>query len=593
MGSVDNPFVIVPQIENLPANYRSHEEIIKFNNDFFTVTSPFLNSPIYESLFADGNKQKFNSLKNGFVQLTFIEDNDEHTIDDQYCQEVLKTINEVTEKQFNFTDICILVRGNKEGVLLANFLTQEGIPIISSESLLLKSSPTVQFLVNLLCYQNQPEDAETAFALLTYLFQDEVEQHQHIATHLNNIDELLKNEYGFDVAKMKQVSVFDALEFAIKQFNLAPASNAYINFFMDIVLDVEQKEGTSIPVFLSYWEKKKEKLSITAPSSINAVQIMTVHKSKGLEFEIVIYPFAHSNIYREIEPKLWLPVEADSFEGFDEVLINKKQEVIHYNSAAEHLFQEENNKLELDAYNVLYVALTRAVKVLYIITKKVTPSKKPDVLKSYSELFIHFLKRKALWEESKSVYQFGTFEFDIEHKETKKQEEISYQYSYKERDSFKIVAKSGVLWDTDSEAALSKGNLIHYIMGLIETERDIENAMSIVLRNGDVIEEEITSIKTMVSQIINHPQLASYYIEGNEIKNERDIITKNGSILRPDRVVIKNTNATIIDYKTGKRDIRYKDQIDSYANALEEMGYEIEKKIIIYINEEITPEFIS
>ncbi len=592
VGSVKNPFVTDPQIQNLPANYRSHEEIIRFNNDFFTATSSFLNSPVYESLYVDGNQQTFNDLKNGFVQLDFIADTDSESIDEQYCRAVIKTIHELTEKKFAYTDICILVRGNKEGVLLANFLTQEGIPIISSESLLLKSSPTVQFLINLLRYQSQPDDLGTAFELLCFLHNEEEEQHQFINTHLKRIDSLFRNNYDFDLAKMQQASVYDALEYGIKQFDLAPSSDAYINFFMDTVLDVEQKEGTSIPVFLSHWEKKKEKLSITAPSSINAVQIMTIHKSKGLEFEIVIYPYANSNIYREIDPKLWLPVEAEFYDGFDEVLISKKQEIAHYNTTAAYLYEEENTKLELDAFNVLYVALTRAVKALFVITKVEPSSKKLAAPKNYGELFIHFLKGKRLWEESKSLYQFGVLEPAKEKKTSEKQEDITYQYSYKDRDSFKILTKSGVLWDTNSEAALSRGNLIHFIMGLIETEKDVENALAIVQRNGDVTEADVAPIQSLVFEIINHPKLQPYYKDGPLIKNERDIITKNGSILRPDRVVIKENNATIIDYKTGHRAIRHKDQIDSYGNALQEMGYRIENKIIIYINEEIIPEFI-
>jgi len=127
---------------------------------------------------------------------------------------------------------------------------------------------------------------------------------------------------------------------------------------------------------------------------------------------------------------------------------------------------------------------------------------------------------------------------------------------------------------------------------LIETEKDIENALALVQRNGDITEEEVAPMRSMILQIMRHPKLKPFYEAGNTIKNESDIITKNGSVLRPDRVIIKDTKASIIDYKTGKRDIRYKDQIDSYAQALEEMGYRIENKIIIYINEEITPEFI-
>ena len=592
VNETTNPFVVQPQINPLPANYRSHEEIIKFNNDFFTCTSPFLKSSVYEALFVDGNQQKVNHLKNGFVQLTFLEDNDEQDIDEQYGQEVLGTIRELGEKQFPYKDICILVRGNKEGVLLANFLTQEGIPIISSESLLLKSSLEIQFLVNLLQFQNQPDDKETIFNMLSYLSKDKHEQHQFINSHLNNFERLIKNEYGFDISKMQEASVYDSLEYAIKQFDLAPKSDAYINFFMDTVLDVEQKEGTSIPVFLSHWEKKKDKLSITAPSSINAVQIMTIHKSKGLEFEHVIYPYAHSKIYSDKDAKLWLPVDASNFGGFEEVLINKKQEVVNYSQTAEFLFDEENSKLELDAFNVLYVALTRAVKSLYVVSKIEVTSKKSDIPKSYGELFIHFLKEKGLWEESKSVYQFGLIDFPIETKKSEEQSIINYQYSYKERDSFKILAKSGVLWETNREAAISKGNLIHFIMGLIETEKDIENALAIVQRNGDIIEDEMEPMRSKVLQIVNHAELQPFFKEGSIIKNEKDIISKNGSILRPDRIFIGNNKATIIDYKTGKRDIRFKDQIDSYANAIQEMGYVIENKIIVYINEEITPEFI-
>jgi ATP-dependent exoDNAse (exonuclease V) beta subunit len=592
IGLTTNPFVIEPDINDLPSNYRSHEEIIKFNNDFFTASSPFLNNQIYASLFKDGNQQKYNSLKGGLVQLSFITDNEEQSINEQYCNQVLKTIHEVTEKNYSFKAICILVRGNKEGVLLANFLTQESIPVISSESLLLKSSPKVQFLVNLLRYQNQPDDAEITFELLSYLSLEQNERHQFISSYLKNIDSLFKTEYDFDLASLQQTSVYDGLEYAIKIFDLASEGDAYINFLMDTVLDVEQKEGTGISAFLSHWEKKKDKLSIIAPSGINAVQIMTVHKSKGLEFEIVIFPYANSQIYKEKDAKLWLPVNPEIFEGFEEVLISKKQEVVNYNELADNLYNDENARLELDAFNVLYVALTRAVKALYVITKMDEKSKPIDQPQRYSDLFISYLKGTNLWEEGKTVYSFGALDPFNGDATSEEQEKISYQYSYKERESFKILTKSGSLWDTEREKALSKGNLIHQIMGLVETEKDIENAINSAQRNGNISKDELQSMRTIVLQIINHPKLQHYYKEGNTVKNEKDIITKNGSILRPDRVVINENSATIIDYKTGKKDSRYKEQLYSYADSLEEMGYLIENKIIIYINEVITAEFI-
>ncbi len=587
-----NPFVIPPQIEVLPQNYRSYEEIIKFNNSFFTATSPLLNNGIYRTLFEDGNQQKYNAKEGGLVKLTFLEPEDGENLVTAYCVEVLNIVKAVREKKYSYKDICILVRGNKEGVLLADYLTQHQIPIISSESLLLKSNPKIRFLVNLLRLQNQPEDMELAYEVLSFLSIGMENRHYFISKHLRNPTEVLKSSFRYDLDKLKTLSVFDGLEYAIKQFDLARNSDGYVNHFMDVVLEIEQKEGIGAPIFLAYWEKKKDSLSIAAPAAVNAVQIMTVHKAKGLEFEIVIYPFANSNIYQEIEPKLWLPVEPVSYDGFEEVLISKKQEVVNYSSIAEAAYNEEHQKLELDAFNVLYVAMTRAVKALYVITKKdlsKTGAHKPNY---YSGLFIQFLKENGLWNETVDNYSFGVLEGNEQNYASNNSETIPYQYSFKDRPSFRILAKSGVLWDTTREDAISKGNLVHFIMGLIETEKDVQKAMELVIRSGDLASEELELLKNKIYAIIEHPKLAPYYKEGLEVKNERDIITENGKILRPDRIVIQDSKATIIDYKTGKQNPKYKEQLYSYADALKAMGYSIKNKIIIYINEAVIPEFI-
>jgi len=587
-----NPFVASPLIEILPQNYRSHEEIIKFNNSFFTSTSPILNSEIYSSLFESGNQQGYNSKKGGLVQLTFLEPQDDQNLLAEYCDEVLKTIETVQDKKYAYRDICILVRGNKEGSILADYLTQHQVPVISSESLLLKSSPKIRFLIHLLKLQDQPEDLDLAYEILSFLSIGMENRHSFISQHLKNSTDVLKSSYGFDFEKLKTKSVFDAFEHAIKQFDLAHYSDGYVNHIMDVVLEVEQKEGIGAPVFLAYWKKKKDRLSIAAPDAVNAVQIMTIHKAKGLEFNIVIFPFANSNIYKEIEPKLWLPVEATSYNGFEEVLISKKQEVLKYSPVAGALYNEEQHKLELDAFNVLYVALTRAVKALFIITKKDLTKTGEQKLNFYSGLFIHYLKEKGIWNETMVNYSFGALETYQKEQTLNNSVTVPYQYSFKDRPSFRILAKSGMLWDTNREEALSKGNLIHFIMGLIETDKDVENAMDLVIRSGDLASDEIELLKSKIQAIIEHPKLAPYYKEGIEIKNERDIITETGKILRPDRIVIQNSKATVIDYKTGRQNNSYNEQLYSYADALEAMGYSIEHKIIIYINETITPEFI-
>ncbi len=589
----ENPFVFPPSTANLPANYRSHEEVIKFNNDFFTVTSPFLENTVYNKLFVEGNSQDYNHKKGGLVQLSFIDVEESQEEDGEYCNLVLKTLEEVLRKNYSLKDVCILTRKKKHGILLADFLMQSNIPIISSETLLLNSNPKVRFLVNLLHYSLQPTEMERCYEILSFLSGELENRHQFINSNINKVSWLLMGTYGFNVDIIGQSSVYDGLEYAIKKFGLADSSDAYITYFLDVVLEVEQKEGANTQVFLAYWDKKKDSLSITAPENVDAVQIMTVHKSKGLEFPIVIFPFANTNIYEEKDAKLWLPVNPISFKGFEEILINKKQEVAGYGPLAETIYNEEQHKLELDAFNLLYVALTRAVKGLYVISKKDLTQKGEHKPNYYSGLFIHYLKEKGFWEEAKTCYQFGNLEMQDEPSgHGDHQEKIAHLYTYKERPEFRILTKAGALWDTQRGTALSKGNLLHYVMGLIETNEDIDTAIEMLIRNGDLSHEDSLEMKQRIKAIAEHPKLYAYFLKGSLIKNEQDILTKNGKVLRPDRLVIKDKKVTIIDYKTGKRNPVYHEQIYTYADALEAMGYEIENKILIYINEDITLDFI-
>lgn len=589
------PYVLEPKTAELPRNYRSFSEIINFNNSFFTVTSDLLNNTTYADLYVSGNKQEVNSKTGGMVSLSFIPNDKEENDNDLYCTSVLETITELTsEKKYNYKDICILVRSNSHSYVLADFLTAQKIPVISSESLLLKSSDKVSFLLNLLGYSTQPKDKDTSYEILYFLAENEEDTHNFIQTHLNNLEEFLLQNYDFAIDKLKQLSVFDAFEKAIHQFKLAETSDAYLISLMDEVLDVEQKDGVSAQTFLAFWDKKKDKLSLKAPDNINAVQIMTVHKSKGLEFPIVIFPFANSFIYGRDE-KIWLPVDSQQFHGFSEMLVTKKQEMEEYGELAAALFTEEHSKQELDAFNVLYVALTRAVKALYVISKKELSAKGEPNMNKYSGLFIKYLQQAGKWTDSRLVYNFGNLKLAEESNvKTNKLNHIAYQYSTKDRPSFKILTRSGMLWETGRDVALEKGNLIHLLLSYVQTKKDVDKAIAILIRDGHLTHADKEVTKQKVLTVIEHPDLAIYYKEGNIVKNEKDIITAEGLLLRPDRVVINTNNeATVIDYKTGTPNNSYHQQVNSYAYALEAMNYKIAAKVIVYINDNITPEFIS
>jgi len=589
----ENPFVVRPETKNLPTNYRSSDQLIAFNNAFFTWSSEHLENLVYQTMFRDGNKQEVNTKKGGFVSLHFIDKENEKDPQELYCEKVMAIVEELKHKNHPLEDITILVRSNSKGVLLADYLTQKNIPIISSESLLLNNSVKVRFLINLLQYAGGFKEKALAYEILAFLAPQNLERHWFVSSNLENLENFLLDNYNISLSRIERLSAFDSLEYAIRQFDLVPDSDAYIIFLMDFVLDVEQREGGGIQSFLTYWEKKKESLAIASPEDIDAVRIMTVHKAKGLEFPVVIFPFANEQIVSSRGKKMWVPTDSNLFNGFDRVLLNEKEELTQYSDEVSLLFSEEKQKMELDALNVLYVALTRAEKMLYIISEKKSGKSENQKIVRYSDLFVNYLKDINLWSDERSNYSFGILEENKIKQQTEEDNEtLHYQYTYRDRPNFRIVTTAGMLWDATREDAIKHGTLIHYILGLIETKADLDKALETVLKNGDVSQNEIAIVRKDVTNVLQHPKLEEFFTDKYTVLNERDILTSTGNLLRPDRISIYDNQATLIDYKTGKKNPKHKEQVYSYADALEEMGFVVINKIIVYIDKEVTTEFI-
>ncbi|WP_405384677.1 UvrD-helicase domain-containing protein [Maribacter sp. LLG6340-A2] len=584
-----HPFTIASSLVTLPKNFRSCAEIINFNNNFFQSISPFLENTLYQEFFKLGNQQEISNKEGGFVNITLLEEDD----DEIYGQQTLQSIATCLSKGYSYKDICIIIRKKKHGFILANYLMEHDIPVISSDSLLLGGNPKVMFLVQLVRYMVQPLEQDIQYSLLHFLAENKPDKHSYIHKNLNCLDNHFLDTYGLDITVLRKTSVFDGLAYAIKVFDLNPDSDAHLSAFMDLVFDIEQKQGSDMQSFLDYWDKKGHVTSISTPENVESVQIMTIHKSKGLEFPVVIFPYANSNIYEEIDPKIWLPVNSDDFLGFNELLINKKQEVKNYGDLESELYDADHQKLQLDAYNLLYVVLTRAVNALFIISSNSIDKKGEHNTNYYSGLFIHYLKDSGNWQPNQLTYDFGSLTHCAQPKTINSGEfTIPYIYTYKDRPEFKILATSGILWNEGLDTAIDQGNIIHFILSMIIKASDLDRAMQMAEQKGLIKTIEGDHFKKKVQQVLFHEDLQQFYEEGWEVLNERDLLLQDGTVLRPDRVVIKNKNATIIDYKTGERNTNYHHQINAYGQGFANMGITIAQKIIVYINTEIELEYI-
>tara|TARA_R110001583_G_scaffold35585_3_gene118260 strand:+ start:73033 stop:76179 length:3147 start_codon:yes stop_codon:yes gene_type:complete len=593
----NNPFYIEKKLCNLDTNYRSFSEIINFNNAFFKHISQFLNNESFSNLFLEGNSQKINKNEGGYVEISFVEkqkdDEDSALV---YPKKVLEIIENL-DTSFQKNEVCVLVRTRKQGIAVANYLSENNIEIISSETLLLGNSTKVSFIIDLLTVIQNPSNKEYKVKLLYFLYEYlTIKESKHTflsrfvnLTNLEFFEALRTYNVFFNYNEFVQSPFYESIEYSIRSFNLVTESDSNIQFFLDVIFEFQQKKQVSLSGFLEYWDLKKDKLSIVAPEAKNAVRIMTIHKAKGLEFPVVIYPY-NIEIYRQINPKVWYSnAESNSIKS---VLINYTNKLNYIGAQGERLFNQQRQEVELDNFNLLYVALTRPIEQLFIVSEKNTSAKNEENLNHTSGLFIHFLKQLNVWNSEKNEYSFGN-KIRIE-KETIEENKTTTQHSFItnswKNHNISIVANSSLLWETEQGKAIIYGNLVHEILSKIKTKDDISVIVNQYLYKGVINNEQHKVLTSVLNEIVNHTLLHTYFENNNQVYNEREIVTLEKKIIIPDRLVVNKNKVTIIDYKTGKSDKKHHEQVNNYAKALESLDYTIEKKLLVYINDKIIVE---
>ncbi len=585
-----------PSVENLSRNYRSLEEIIDFNNEFFTYASKYLEDALHEKLYVDGNHQASNQKTGGYVNLEFITAENKEEKDGVYAAKTLAIVQELSRQGFAYNDICVLTRKKKDGVLLSTYLMEHDIGVISSETLLLQNSGVVGCIVNTILLSVQPGDAETKIRLLDFLhahFEIAVDKHSFFSSFLEEntlfSETLKKYNIVFDLQKVAQTSLYQAAEYIVKQFGLDKDADAYVFGFMDLVFEYQQKPQADTQGFLDFWETKRESASIASGENTNGVQFMTIHKAKGLEFPAVIFPYASVELYYEREPKTWISVPDAWSQNFDKTLINYSNNISQYNQEGAAIDQKRRQTVALDNYNLLYVTLTRAVEQLYIITEDPKPIK--DSIQTYQQLFAEFLREQGRWNENQAVYTFGDIASQAHglKKETSIPVSPRYIASTPEAHNIHIITNRGSVVATNTQEAITDGNLFHDTMEEIKYHGDEAFVFEKLRRLAIISKEKITALQVQVQTLLQDPALYHLFDPQAHVENERDIITKEGYLLRPDRLNFhsQTNSVTIVDYKTGVPSYEHEDQINGYATALIDMGYCIEDKILVYTNEAI------
>ena len=635
-----------PQV--LGANYRSKPNVINFNNHFFESCRDTLSDtyPGLANYYAEVS-QKPHKPEGGHIQLEFIEDarKKENYQAATYVR-VQELIEDAQTQGFELKDIAILTRNRAEGIFLAEQLLAANIPIISAESLLVANSPFAKFIVNFLRLLHQPfnplDKINLAFFLQNHfnglllsgfsglgdgkerfdIQGENLERLKAVAENpdLKEYNQFLKEHFqlAIEFDELKLMTLYEKVETFIRLFHLqeVPAQQAYLHKLLDFVMLFSLRSGNDLGQFLEYWERKARSLSVSTPKSSNAVQIMTIHKSKGLQFPIVILPFADWEMTIKANSTLWHQWEGNPVvPELPTVILSLNKELASTEFA--DVFLREQQATFLDAFNMLYVAFTRPESQLYVIGK--SGSIKSGI-KHISHLLTFYLDSNEIastdflpiryklasgeaQENQSKVYVLHEDRLSTPSAKKADNEEIALyaidrfihanladQIKTKRETSSAIEAELTV---SDLYKARLQGILVHYAFEKVRYIKDVPKAVSALVAEGKIESEEKEALEAKMNRVLSLPEIATYYQPqaGMRVENEKEILLglEHGQLrtARPDRVVFLKDTVVIIDYKTGIEKVKeHQLQVRQYGYFFEKMDYKNIKLFLIYTEEE-------
>ncbi len=609
--------------ETLDANWRSAYNVIAFNNAVFTLGANLLQDT-YNSALSDTDDKRLTPFTTrikkaygdlyqympdsrkgnlGHVKVEFV-DTDEYTWQDYVLEQLPLQIEELQDRGYSLKDIAILVRTKKEGADVANCLleyknqhpdSRYRYDIISDEALFVSNSKSIKLIVALLKYLHNPLDTSLK-ALAVY-------EYFKYSNQLNAEDALLKyfsakedlpDEVVVVLNRIRELPLYEMTEEIFELFRNAMEDNEqiYIQSFLDMVLDFTVRNSSDLDAFLKWWDEIGSNKTIFTPDGQDAIRIMTIHKSKGLGFDVVLLPFCNWEIDHKLTTILWCHPQVEPFDKLHLVPVKYSQKL--KNTIFDYEYFDERLHAFIDNINVLYVAFTRAKNELIAFAPK---PKKNDVTNISSLLWAcvnsttdlstsdrELIDLTQYLDEETGLFDLGAGYLPVKKIKPSVTEEINVDglSSVPYEDRVRLLLKNKYYFTNSGQR--DYGTLMHEIVSKIQTTADIEDAIETYHISGDITQDEKSEIKRLLSDYLSEPLVASWYSGEYRILNEVQILQPKGTFSRPDRVMIKEDEVVVIDYKFGeKEDRKYIRQVKYYTDQVRKMGYDNVKGYICYI----------
>ena len=599
--------------ENLGTNFRSFSEIVTFNNSFFSfvekqreesANGSQLMHDIYVGADAEHPSlaQKVAKGKEGgCVEVQFYDrGSEEHPTP---FERIYSAIERLKSVGYDYKDIAILTRKNDtlsdictNLMLINNERQKEGrgleyLLFSTAESLKLWNNEDVKFLRCLLGYLDNDTDDVAKLEMSEYL--NARGESRPLSSLLDNKDgfgKVLTEVYPtFDRDWLLSQTLYDCSYELVRIFGVL--LTPYVYSFLNFVAGYGAHSRNNLSEFLESLDEVWTTLSTKTSDDLNAIQMMTIHKSKGLEFPVVIYYMLPSRDMGKNE--MWVNIDKEDV-GANPLkisLVGRKQ------AAAGTIFSqqyaEELQKCEIDDLNVLYVALTRPEQQLIVFAAD------PSTVRSqYEGVFMDYVKDAShgfVEVEADRLYRKGNPDFC-----KKKPQKPSNVYELKTNESqswareMRIVGKTSSKLDYDQSDAQQRGNIVHEILSKIGTLDEVEQVRNDFFAEAKLDKELEQQVSDLLHSVLETKEVRPFFDPQYEYKTECEILLgkdfvrpgcfEKQDVVRPDRIVFAGDETWVVDYKTGEKSDKYKDQVNGYMSVLEEMGYDNVKGFLLYIS---------
>lgn len=580
----------------LKDNWRSAKNIVQFNNELYRYHSEGLEEE-HRNIFGEDAEQSSKSQMEGRVKVSLIENLTNEDFYNDTSERMRKDIQESLDNGFKFSDITILCRGNfdifsysqKLGNLKVHYRGEEtNIKTISDKGLTLELSNTLKAVIEFLRWEINPKNRPNLIMMMYYLnalgrihmsdFTLEMNKILEIETH-EEILQFIRNTYSL---KLKQenfprFNLYNFVEYYINEFAVENKETDFLLNFLEMLFNFTQNAGASTKEFLKYWDEEASAYTIQASENIDAVQIMTIHKSKGLEFPIVFIPMMNKN--RDSEFTNWFDTNND--DALKSVNINQFSKNLEVYDEEIEVFNKKNSyKNLIDRLCLQYVATTRPVEQLFFYIQKANKT-------SNNLELLEFFNGK----NTEAADEFDLYEVRPEMLKKHSRDKISLfktkniqnlKNINENRSSIKIATPSKNYQVRNEKVRI--GLFVHELLSKINTEKDTAKVLESYVLDGQITLEEKNEIQETLVQIIR--KYSEFFDEKWEVINENDImISEKGQshIFRPDRILKGEEGYIIVDFKTGEQKEKDERQIEGYRNILEGLGRKVLKTQLIYL----------